>query len=57
MSEQWSKEIENPAGIEVRGVVRFLNAQNVRPIEIYRQLLEMFGEGVTVKKSKVKLSL
>jgi hypothetical protein len=27
---------ENPAECEVRSVIRFLNAQNVRPIEIYR---------------------
>jgi hypothetical protein len=31
-----SKKIENPAECEVRAVIRVLNAQNVRPIEIYR---------------------
>jgi hypothetical protein len=30
----------------VRAVIRFLNAQNVRPIEIYRQLIAAYGEGV-----------
>jgi hypothetical protein len=41
-----SKKIENPAECEVPAVIRFLNAQNVRPIEIYRQLIAAYGEGV-----------
>jgi hypothetical protein len=41
-----SKKIENPAECEVRAVIRFLNAQNMRPIEIYRQLIAVYGEGV-----------
>jgi hypothetical protein len=41
-----SKKIENPAECEVRAVIRFLNTQNVRPIEIYRQLIAVYGEGV-----------
>jgi hypothetical protein len=41
-----SKEIENPAECEVWAVIRFLNAQNVRPIEIYRQLIAVYGQGV-----------
>jgi hypothetical protein len=41
-----SKKIYNPAQCEVRAVIRFLNAQNVRPIETYRQLIAMCGEGV-----------
>jgi hypothetical protein len=49
-----SKRIENPADCEVRAVYRILNAQNVRPIEIYRQPAAVFGEGVmnepTVRK-------
>jgi hypothetical protein len=40
------KKIGNPAECEVRAVIRVLNAQNVRPIEIYRQLTAMYGEGV-----------
>jgi hypothetical protein len=39
-----NKTFENPAECEVRVVIRFLNKQNVRRIEIYRQL--MYGEGV-----------
>jgi hypothetical protein len=31
-----SKKINNPAECEVRAVIRLLNPQNVRPIEIYR---------------------
>jgi hypothetical protein len=41
-----SKKIENPAKCEVRALIRFLNVQNVRPIQIYRQLIAVYGEGV-----------
>jgi hypothetical protein len=41
-----SKKIENPADCEVLAVFRFLNAQNVHPIEIYRKLIAVYGEGV-----------
>jgi hypothetical protein len=41
-----SKKIENPAELEVRAVIRFLNAQNVRPIKIYHQLIAVYEEGV-----------
>jgi hypothetical protein len=40
------KKIENPAECEEPAVIRFLNAQNVGPIEIYRQLIAVDGEGV-----------
>jgi hypothetical protein len=30
----------------VRAAIRFLNAQNVLPIEIYSQLIAVYGEGV-----------
>lgn len=36
----------NPADCEVRAVIRFLNAKRVRPAEIHRQLVEVYGEGV-----------
>jgi hypothetical protein len=42
-----SKKIENPAECEVRAVIRVLNAQNFRPIEIYRQLIAVYEEGAT----------
>jgi hypothetical protein len=41
-----SKKIENPAECEVLAVIRFLNAHNVRPIEIYLQLTAVYGEDV-----------
>jgi hypothetical protein len=41
-----SKKIKNPAECEVRALIRFLNAQNVGPIEIYHQLIAVYGEGV-----------
>lgn len=37
--------IENPAIYEVQSVLRFLNAKNVRPTEIYRQIVKVCGEG------------
>jgi hypothetical protein len=40
-----SKKIENSTDCEVRAVIRFLNAQNVRPIKIYRQLIAVYGKG------------
>jgi len=33
-----------PAKCEVRAVIRFLNAKGVNPIEIHRQLTEVYGE-------------
>lgn len=36
--------IENPAKCEIRSVIRFLNAQQVKPIEIYRQIKAVYGE-------------
>jgi hypothetical protein len=41
-----NKKIDNPADCEVRSVIRFLNAQNVRAIEIHRQLMAVYDEGV-----------
>jgi hypothetical protein len=38
--------IANPADCEVRSVIRFLNAKNSSPAEIYRQIIEVYGEGV-----------
>jgi len=39
-----SMKIENPASCEIRSVIKFLNAKNVRPAEIYRQVCEVYGE-------------
>ena len=38
--------ISNPADCEVRGVIRFLQAENVRPCEIHQRLVAVFGEHV-----------
>ena len=38
--------ISNPADCEVRGVVRFLRAENVTPSEIHRRLVAVYGEHV-----------
>ena len=38
--------ITNPADCEVRGVIRFLLAENVRPCEIHRRLVAVYGEHV-----------
>jgi hypothetical protein len=37
-------KIEIPASCEIRSVIKFLNAKNVRPAEIYRQVCEVYGE-------------
>ncbi|GBM52236.1 hypothetical protein AVEN_31053-1 [Araneus ventricosus] len=40
------KTVADPADCEVRSVIRFLNAKNVKPAEIPRQLAEIYGENV-----------
>jgi hypothetical protein len=39
-----NKKIDNPTDCEVLSVIRFLNAQNVRAIDIQRQLTAVYGE-------------
>jgi hypothetical protein len=38
--------INNPANWEVRSMIRFLNAKNIRSAKVHRQLVEVHGEGV-----------
>jgi hypothetical protein len=38
------KTIERPADCEIRSVIRFLNAKNVKPADIHRQICEVYGE-------------
>ena len=38
------KKIETPAACEMRSVIRFLNAKNMKPAEIHRQLCDVYGE-------------
>ncbi|GBN49733.1 hypothetical protein AVEN_263793-1 [Araneus ventricosus] len=40
------KTISDPADYEVRSVIRFLNAKKVKPAEIHRQFVEIYGENV-----------
>jgi hypothetical protein len=44
------KKIENPAACEMRSVIRFLNAKNMKPAEIHRQLCDVYGEHATLQK-------
>jgi hypothetical protein len=46
-----NKKIDNAADCEVRSVKRFLNAQNVRAIDIHRQLTAVYSEGVMDESS------
>lgn len=38
--------ISEPVDYEVRSVIRFINAKNVKPAETHRQLVEIFGDNV-----------
>ncbi|GBM87857.1 hypothetical protein AVEN_182879-1 [Araneus ventricosus] len=38
--------VADPSDCEMRSVIRFLNARNVKPAEIHRQLVEIYGENV-----------
>ena len=38
------KLIENAATCELRSVIRFLNAKNIKPVDIHRQICEVYGE-------------
>ncbi|GBN64054.1 hypothetical protein AVEN_21466-1 [Araneus ventricosus] len=40
------KTIADPPYCEVRSVIRFLNTKKVKPAEIHRQLVEIYGENV-----------
>ena len=42
--------IPAPADCEVRSVIKFLNAQNIAPIEIHRQLCRVYGPNVMSKQ-------
>ncbi|KAJ4443555.1 hypothetical protein ANN_05228 [Periplaneta americana] len=41
--------IPAPAAFEVRSVIKFLNAQGIATIEIYRQLCQVYGPNVMMK--------
>ncbi|KFM64801.1 Histone-lysine N-methyltransferase SETMAR, partial [Stegodyphus mimosarum] len=42
--EKCNETISSPADCEIRAVIKFLNARNVKPAEIYRQVTEVYGE-------------
>ncbi|GBN17554.1 hypothetical protein AVEN_175628-1 [Araneus ventricosus] len=42
------KTTADPADCEVRSVIQFLNAKKVKPAEIHRQLVEIYGENVMI---------
>jgi len=38
-----AKRIDNPADCEIRAVIRFLQAKNIQPADIHRQVCEVYG--------------
>jgi len=46
--------LDAPARCEVRAVIRFLNAKCVKPIEIHRQLMEVYGDSCKDVKNVCK---
>jgi hypothetical protein len=42
--------IENPSSVEVRAVIRFLNAKEKSPTEIHKEVVEVYGENVISRK-------
>ncbi|GBN81910.1 hypothetical protein AVEN_126618-1 [Araneus ventricosus] len=43
------KTIDRPASCEIRAVIRFLNARNIRPCEIYSQISETYEEDAMIE--------
>lgn len=51
--QQWLEMaalIRSPAACEVRSVIKFLNAQNKEPIEIHRQICQVYGPDIMSKQ-------
>ncbi|KAJ4447710.1 hypothetical protein ANN_09718 [Periplaneta americana] len=51
--QQWSEMealIPSPAACEVRSVIKFFNAQSIAPIEIHRQLCQVYGLNIMIKQ-------
>ncbi|PRD31680.1 UNVERIFIED_CONTAM: hypothetical protein NCL1_22895 [Trichonephila clavipes] len=42
--------IPSPAACEVPSVIKFLNAQGIAPIEIHRQLYQVYGPNIMSKQ-------
>jgi len=47
--------ISNPAECEVRGVIRVLQTENVRPCEIHQRIVAVYGEHVMNAASVPKM--
>lgn len=41
------KWIENPAACEIRSVIHFLNAKNIKPADIHQKICEVYRENAT----------
>ncbi|KAJ4442943.1 hypothetical protein ANN_04541 [Periplaneta americana] len=53
--QQWSEMealIPSPAACEVRSVIKFFNAQSIAPIEIHRQLCQVYGPNIMSKHER-----
>ncbi|KAJ4430405.1 hypothetical protein ANN_22621 [Periplaneta americana] len=51
--QQWSEMealIPSPAACEVRSVIKFFTAQSIAPIEIHRQLCQVYGPNIKSKQ-------
>ncbi|KAJ4432082.1 hypothetical protein ANN_20696 [Periplaneta americana] len=51
--QQWSEMealIPSPAACKVRSVIKFFNAQSIAPIEIHRQLCQVYGPNIMNKQ-------
>ncbi|GFT26807.1 HTH_48 domain-containing protein [Trichonephila clavipes] len=51
--QQWSEIkalIPSPAVCEVQSVIKFLNAQSVEPVEIHRELCQVYGPNIMSKQ-------
>jgi transposase len=48
------KKIEKPAACEMRSVILFLNARNMKPTDIHRQLCEVYGEHDSTIRRRVR---
>jgi len=42
---KYGKAHENPADYDIRAVIRFLQAKDIQPAVIHRQVCEVYGEG------------
>lgn len=42
-------KIYSSATCEVRSVIQFLNAKNLCPVEIQREIVEVYGKGAVIE--------